>query len=147
MQQEEEEEARRMTCLDFGAERHKLLKGTRANFCDKCDRFESLEHQQKTEKRRHTKTYWCTVKGHVLNIPSKTNKGYLNTHYSLDRNSNDDKVIHSLVPPNISEKQQLTASPARSASNILHPQTPDSLHAPAATNKTQSNDTNLQTPE
>jgi hypothetical protein len=135
-QQEEEEEARRVTCLDFGLDRHKLFKGTRANFCDKCDKFESLKPHKKTEKRFHTNTYWYTVKGHVVNIPSKTNKGWLNTHYSLEININDQRVIQSLVPPTISVEpyQESTASPSHAAS-------------PAVTNTTEANETNVHTPD
>jgi hypothetical protein len=150
-EQEEKEEASRITCLDFGAERHNTYKGTGANFCDTCDKCESLEPHKKTDKRRHTKTYWCTVKGHAVNYPSKTNKGWLNYHYSLEMNINEERVIQSLVPPNILEDQQPTASTAHTALNVPLPQTPDELNPPPASNKTEtpspSTNSHVHTPE
>jgi hypothetical protein len=50
-----EQEATKMTCLDFGCDRHSTWKDRGTIFCNQCDQYDSLAPEMKTKKRRITK--------------------------------------------------------------------------------------------
>jgi hypothetical protein len=121
-----------MTCLDFGAERHKTHNGTEANLCDK---FESLRASEEDRKEMAYKEVLVSGEGA---------RGITNSHYSLDRNINEVQVIQSFVPPNINDEEP-TASLEHADLNILPGQTAENVNVPATTHTTESNNNHLHT--
>jgi hypothetical protein len=88
---------------------------------------------------------------HTMAQPSTTNKCWLDSHYSLERNINMERVVQSLVPPDILEYQQPNTCPAHAALNIPLPLTPDELNPPTTSNTTETpspgTDSHVHTPE
>jgi hypothetical protein len=79
--QYKDDEDNKVTCLDFGADRHREWKDHGAEFCDHCDKYDNLAPEKKHNKRRRQKQYWCTVTGHSKGCTGAS-RGLSNTQQS-----------------------------------------------------------------
>jgi hypothetical protein len=50
--QDNDDEEKKVTCLDFGAERHREWKDNGAEVYDQCDKYDNLAPEKKNNKRR-----------------------------------------------------------------------------------------------
>jgi hypothetical protein len=50
--QDKDSEDNKVTCLDFGTDRHREWKDHGADFCDQCDKYDNLAPEKKNNKRR-----------------------------------------------------------------------------------------------
>jgi hypothetical protein len=78
------QEATKSTCLYFGSDRHSTWKAYGAMFCNQCDQYDSLAPEKKTNKRRSTKKFWCTVSGNKDGVSTKNESSWLAMHYKLN---------------------------------------------------------------
>jgi hypothetical protein len=81
--QDKDADENKVTCLDFGADRHREWKDHGANFCDQCDKYDNLAPEKKKNKRRIQKQYWCTVTVHRKGCPATNAGNWFDSHYEL----------------------------------------------------------------
>jgi hypothetical protein len=79
--QEKDAEDNKVTCLDFGADRHRKWKDHGVDFCDQCDKYGNLAPEKKNKKRRIQKQYWCNFIGNRKGCPAKSAGNWLASHY------------------------------------------------------------------
>jgi hypothetical protein len=76
-------EDNKVTCLDFGADRHREWKDHGADLCDQCDKYDNLVSEKKNNKRRINKQYWCTVIGNSKGCPATSAGNWFYSHCEL----------------------------------------------------------------
>jgi hypothetical protein len=79
--QDKDAEDNKVTCLDFGADRHREWNDHGADLCDQCDKYDNLVPEKKNRKRRIQKQYWCTVTGHMKGCPTTSAGNWLASHH------------------------------------------------------------------
>jgi hypothetical protein len=82
-EQDKDAEEKKVTCLYFGADRHREWKDHGADFCDQCDKYDNLAPDKKNNKRRIQEQYWCTVTGQRKGCPATSARNWFDSHYEL----------------------------------------------------------------